>query len=60
MGLQRYGYLFGKLTLIKDPHRDEVFIEKTNVVIIENNRWLYDTKELLAIANEIYRDEQNG
>lgn len=57
MTLQCYGYLFGKLKLIKDTHHDEVFIEKTNHIILQNNRWLYDYYELVAIANEIIGDE---
>jgi len=57
MDLQCYGYLFGKLKLIKDNHHDEVFIEKTSLVIIENNIWKYDYFELVAIANEILGDE---
>ena len=58
MSLQSYGYLFGQIKLIKDNHHDEVFIEKTNHVIMENNKWLYNYKELIAIANEIL-GEQN-
>lgn len=57
MDFQCYGYLFGKLKLIKDNHRDEVFIEATNLIIIENNRWLFDYSELVAIAREILGDE---
>ncbi|MEE1227179.1 MAG: hypothetical protein UHM08_08780 [Bacteroidales bacterium] len=57
MTLKCYGYLFGKIKLIKDTHHDEVFIEKTNHIILQNNRWLYDYKELVAIANEIIGDE---
>jgi len=60
MSLQCYGYLFGKLKLIKDNHRDEVFIEKTNLIIIENNRWLYNHHELIAIANEIKGEIKDG
>lgn len=56
MNLQCYGYLFGKIRLIKDNHHDEVFIEATNHVIMQNNCWLYDYDELLAIANEIMGD----
>jgi len=57
MILQCYGYLFGKIKLIKDLHHDEVFIEATNHVILRNNCWLYDYEELVAIANEITGDE---
>lgn len=58
MDLQCYGYLFGKIKLIKDNHHDEVFIEETNLVIIQNNCWLYDYWQLRAIANEILGDEE--
>lgn len=51
--MQIYGYLFGFICLIKDTHHDEVFIERTNHVIIRNNRWLYDYKELLEISIEL-------
>ena len=57
MNLQCYGYLFGKIKLIKDTHHDEVFIEKTNHVIMQNNCWLYDFQGLLAIAKEILGDD---
>ena len=57
MNLQCYGYLFGKIKLIKDNHHDEVFIEKTNLVIMQNNCWLYGFYELLAIAKEILGDD---
>ena len=50
--MKSYGYLFGDIHLIKDTHHDEVFIEKTGVVLIRNNRWLVTHKELIAIANE--------
>ena len=55
--LQNYGYLLGKIKLIKDNIHDEVFIEKTQLVIMENSRWLYDYWELVAIANEILGDD---
>ena len=55
--MQCYGYLFGKIRLIKDTHHDEVFIDKTSEVIIRNNRWLVNHEELVAIANEILRDD---
>lgn len=58
MNLQCYGYLFGKIKLIKDNHHDEVFIEKTGLVVIENSRWLYDYSGLVAIAKEILGDER--
>lgn len=48
-----YGYLFGFIKLIKDTHHDEVFIERTQQIVMENNRWLYDYQELVAIANEL-------
>lgn len=48
-----YGYLFGFIKLIKDLHHDEVFIERTQLVVMRNNRWLYDYHELVAIANEL-------
>lgn len=53
MILQCYGYLFGKIRLIKDITHDEVYIEQTNHVIMRNNCWLYSYHELVAIANEI-------
>jgi len=53
MELQCYGYLFGKIKLIKDLHHDEVFIEKNSMVIIRNNQWLLTDAELIAIANEL-------
>lgn len=57
MNLQCYGYLFGKIKLIKDNHHDEVFIEKNGLVIIENNHRLYDYSQLLAIAQEVLGDD---
>ena len=48
-----YGYLFGFIRLVKDTHRDEVFIERNNVVVIRNNQWLYSFNELVAIAREL-------
>lgn len=48
--MKTYGYLFGFIRLIKDSHHDEVFIESTQLVVMENDRWLYSDKELLAIA----------
>ena len=57
MDLQCYGYLFGKIKLIKDNHHDEVFIEKTGLIVIENNRWLYGYSTLVAIAKEILGDD---
>lgn len=48
-----YGYLFGFIKLIKDSHHDEVFIEETQQVVMENNRWLLSFDELLAIAREL-------
>lgn len=48
-----YGYLFGFIKLIKDTHHDEVFIERTQQVVMRNNRWLLDYQELLAIAREL-------
>lgn len=53
MDLQCYGYLFGEIKLIKDLHHDEVFIEKTSLVVMQNSRWFYSYSELVAIANEI-------
>lgn len=57
MCLQCYGYLFGKIKLIKDTHHDEVFIEKTNHVIMRNDVWLYDYGGLVAIANECLKED---
>lgn len=48
-----YGYLFGFIKLIKDSHHDEVFIEQTQQVVMRNNIWLHDYKELLAIARTL-------
>ncbi len=56
MSLQCYGYLLGTIKLIKDTHRDEVFIEKTQLVIMRNNIWLYEDWELVAIANKIKKE----
>lgn len=57
MDLQCYGYLLGRIKLIKDNHHDEVFIEKTQLIIMRNNVWLYGESELVAIALEILGDE---
>ena len=57
MNFQCYGYLFGKIKLIKDTHRDEVFIEETNLIVIQNNVWLFDYLGLVAIAKEILGDD---
>lgn len=48
-----YGYLFGFIRLIKDSHHDEVFIERTQQIIMQNNIWLVDENELVAIAREL-------
>lgn len=48
-----YGLLFGFIQLIKDTHHDEVFIERTNHVIMRNNQWLYDYNGLVEIAMEL-------
>lgn len=53
MNLQCYGYLLGEVKLLYDSHRDEIFIERTGVVVMENKHWLYDFKELIAIASEL-------
>lgn len=55
--MKTYGYLFGFIRLIKDSHHDEVFIESTQLVVMENNRWLYSDKELLAIAISLGLDK---
>jgi hypothetical protein len=57
MSLICYGYLKGKIKLIKDTHRDEVYIEETWLVLMRNNIWYYTYMELVAIANEILGDE---
>ena len=54
--MQCYGYLFGKLKLIKDLHHDEVFIEKTQLVVMANNVWLFTDKELYDIAKCILKE----
>lgn len=51
--MKTYGHLFGCIRLIKDTHHDEVFIERTNHVIMRNSIWLYDYYELLALAIEL-------
>lgn len=51
--MMTYGYLFGFIRLIHDTHHDEVFIEKTNHVIMRNNCWLYDFHGLLELAKEL-------
>lgn len=51
--MKGYGYLFGYIRLIKDTHHDEVFIEKTGLVVMRNNQWLHSYTELVAIANEM-------
>lgn len=51
--MKSYGYLFGKIRLVKDLHHDEVFIEENGIVLIRNNQWLLSHKELLAIAREM-------
>jgi len=51
--MKGYGYLFGRIRLIKDTHHDEVFIEETGVVLMRNNQWLFTYRELVAIANEM-------
>ena len=56
MNLQCYGYLFGKVKLLKDSHRDEVFTVQ-GVVVMRNNLWLYPYHELVAIANELAGDK---
>ena len=54
--MQCYGYLFGKLKLIKDLHHDEVFIEKTQLVVMANNVWLFTDKELYDIVKCILKE----
>lgn len=51
--MQIYGRLYGFITLMKDTHHDEVFIEKTQLVVMRNNIWLYDTRELREIAMQL-------
>lgn len=53
MSLKNYGKLYGFIELIKDTHHDEVFIQKTDTVVIRNNKWLYSNKELREIAYEL-------
>lgn len=48
-----HGYLFGKHKLLKDPIRNEVFIEKNNIFIIMNNQLLHSYTELKTIADEL-------
>jgi len=51
--MEIYGYLFGVIRVIKDTHRDEVFIEANSHVIIRNNIYLLDYWELVAIARSL-------
>ena len=51
--MQIYGYLFGVIKTIKDTHHDEVFVEATGHVIIQNNIFLVDYDQLVAIAREM-------
>lgn len=51
--MKTYGYLLGKIKLIKDTHHDEVYIEKTGLIVMMNNIWLFSSCELVAIANDI-------
>ena len=51
--MQIYGRLYGFIVLIKDTHHDEVFIGKTKLVVMRNNIWLYDTRELREIAMQL-------
>ena len=60
MSLICYGYLTGKIKLIKDLHHDEVFIEETGLVLMRNNIWFYTDYELVAIARKILGDNDNG
>lgn len=53
MSLQCYGYLFGKIKLIKDTHLDEVYIEHYGIIVMQNNVWCYSYSDLVAIANEL-------
>lgn len=55
--MQNYGYLLGKILLIKDNHHDEVFIQSTGLVVMENNIWLFNSTELVAIAMEILGED---
>ena len=56
--MKTYGYLLGKLKLIKDTHHDEVFIEKTGLIVMMNNIWLFDSWELVAIAKDILDEKR--
>jgi len=51
--MRMYGYLFGVIKLLKDTHRDEVFVEKNGHVIIRNNLRLVDYDDLIAIARSL-------
>ena len=50
--MKTYGFLFGYVCLIKDTHHDEVFIKRTNVVVMRNNIWLYSPSELKEMVSE--------
>ena len=51
--MQNYGRLFGFICLIKDNRHDEVFIERTQQIVMRNNIWLFTTKELREIARPL-------
>lgn len=51
--MQCYGYLFGFIELRKDNHHDEVYIARTQQVIMQNGVWLVNGEQLLAIAREL-------
>lgn len=55
-----YGYLFGKIKLIKDLHHDEVFVERNGHVIIRNNHYLVTYKDMVAIARELGVNPNNN
>ena len=57
MGFQCYGWILGKIKLIRDTHRDEVFIEENGLVVMRNNILFYEPQELVAIANEILGED---
>jgi len=48
-----YGYLFGVIKLIKDSHRDEVFVESNGHVVIRNSLRLVTYSDMVAIAREL-------
>lgn len=58
--MKNYGCLLGKVLLRKDTHHDEVYIEETGLVVMENNIWRYEPWELTAIARTIIEQKEKN